>query len=48
MTSVPHGHDLPTDGGYTAAALTSTGVLAAALAVSLLFAIPLRTGQAGS
>jgi hypothetical protein len=37
---VPRGHALPADAGYTTAALASTAILAAALAVSLLFAMP--------
>jgi hypothetical protein len=52
VLSVPHGHGyghgLPTDGGYSAAALTSTCVLAAALAASVVFAIPARTGRIDS
>ena len=40
VLSVPRGHALPADAGYTTAALASTAILAAALAVSLLFARP--------
>ena len=36
--SVPRGHARPADAGYTTAALASTAILTAALAVSLLFA----------
>jgi MFS family permease len=38
VLSVPPGHALPADAGYTTAALACLAVLAAALAVSLLFA----------
>lgn len=38
VLSVPRGHALPADAGYTTAALACLAVLAAALAVSLLFA----------
>ena len=38
VLSVPRGHALPADAGYTTAALASAAVLAAALAVSLVFA----------
>ena len=40
VLSVPRGHALPADAGYTTAALASIAILAAALAVSLLFAMP--------
>jgi MFS family permease len=40
VLSIPGGHRLPTDAGYSAAALASTVVLVAALAASLLFALP--------
>jgi len=40
VLSIPRGHALPADTGYTTAALASTAILAAALAVSLLFAMP--------
>lgn len=40
--SMPRGHALPAGAGYTAAALVSTAVLAAALMASLLFARPAR------
>jgi hypothetical protein len=40
VLSVPPEHALPADAGYTNAALASTAILAAALAVSLLFAMP--------
>jgi predicted MFS family arabinose efflux permease len=39
VLSVPRGHALPADAGYTTAALASTAILVAALAVSLLFAM---------
>jgi hypothetical protein len=43
VLSIPHGHVFPREAGYTTAALACTAILAAALAVSLLFAIPTRT-----
>jgi MFS family permease len=39
VLSVPRGHALPADAGYTTAALASTAILVAALVVSLLFAM---------
>ena len=39
VLSIPHGHHLPTNAGYSTAALVSTAVLAVALAASLLFAL---------
>jgi MFS family permease len=46
VLSTPRGHALPADAGYTNAALTSTAILTAALAVSVLFAV--RAGRSGS
>ena len=46
VLSVPRGHAFPADAGYTTAALASTAILAAALAVSLLFAM--RAANPGS
>jgi hypothetical protein len=40
VLSIPRGHHLPTGTGYSTAALTSTVILAAALAASLFFALP--------
>jgi hypothetical protein len=40
VLSIPRGHHLPTDAGYSTAALTSTIVLVAALIASLAFALP--------
>jgi predicted MFS family arabinose efflux permease len=42
VLSTPRGHALPTGTGYTTAALTSTAILVAALAVAVAFAIPHR------
>ena len=39
VLSIPPGHHLPTNAGYSTAALVSTAVLAVALAASLLFAL---------
>jgi MFS family permease len=40
VLSIHRGHRLPTGAGYSAAALTSTVILAAALVAALLFALP--------
>ena len=40
VLSIPPGHHLPTNAGYSTAALVSTAVLAVALSASLLFALP--------
>jgi hypothetical protein len=40
VISIPYGHRLPTDAGYSTAALTSTVILTVALVASVLFALP--------
>ena len=44
----PPGHHLPTNAGYSTAALISTAILIAALAASLLFAPPSIKTQPGA
>jgi MFS family permease len=46
VLSIPRGHTLPTDAGYTTAALVSVAILAVALAASLRFAIPVGNPRA--
>ncbi len=45
VLSVPRGRTLPAAAGYSTAAITSTVILAAALAVAVLFALPRRSAR---
>lgn len=47
VLSIPRGQVFPGDAGYTTAALTSAAILAVALAVSLMFAMPAPTPGSG-